>query len=90
MSLVPTGRRAKRVKNRLAKRGLTFIRFELGAPQLVTTRVILEARSVRTLPTVGRCFTYPHRWVRDTSPRALADAVLSDYVKRYGGLPRLP
>lgn len=82
---MPGRRAAKRVKNRLAKKGLTFLRFEQGDRALVTMRVILETRRA---PVLGRAFTYPHAWLLAASPRLIADSVLADYAKGYGHVPR--
>ena len=76
-------RRAKRIKNRLAKHGLTFERWEQGDPQLVTARAILVQRSNG----LGRAFVYPRVFVVHTSPRMIADAILSDFVRGYGSNP---
>lgn len=84
---MPRRRALKRIKNRLAKRGLTFIRFEQGDSQLVTMRIILEARRSRDLPSLGRAFTYPMHWLKSAPPRMIADSVISDYIKGYGHCP---
>ena len=75
-----TPRRRKRVKNRLAKHGLDFVRFEQDDPHLLRVRVIL----VKQPENLGRAFTYPRIFVKTSGPRVIADAILSDYAKGYG------
>lgn len=81
--MLPPRRSVKRIKNRLAKKGLTLLRFEQGDRQLVTIRVILETKRDR----LGRAFTYPCEWLRQASPRSIADSVLADYLRGYGHAP---
>ncbi len=80
-----TPRRAKRLKNRLAKQGLDFLHFEQGDAQLVTIRAILTQRKTG----FGRAFVYPRSFVKMSGPRVIADAILSDYVRGYGVSPRV-
>lgn len=76
-------RRAKRIKNRLAKHGLEFVCFEQGDRQLVTTRAILIKRPEN----LGRAFTYPRGFIKASPPRVIADAILCDYARGYGAKP---
>jgi len=85
--MLPHRRAAKRIKNRLAKRGLTFLRFEQGDRNLDTMRVILETRRSRDLPSLGRAFSLSTIWLKTAPPRVIADRVISDYVRGYGHCP---
>lgn len=80
---MPHRRAAKRIKNRLAKKGLAFLRFEQspGDRNLTLACVILQNRDG-----LGRAFTYPRDWVRKAPPRVIADGVISDYLEGYGSL----
>lgn len=80
-----TPRRAKRLKNRLAKHGLDFLHFEQGDPQLFTIRAILTQR----VTGFGRAFAYPRVFIKRSGPRVIADAILSDYQRGYGVSPRV-
>lgn len=74
----------KRLKNRLAKKGLTFIRIEQADRDLITLRLVLETKREG----LGRAFTYPRIWLMKAPGRVIADCVLADYVKGYGYAPR--
>lgn len=80
---MPSPRRIKRIKNRLAKKRLDFIRFEQDDSQLLKIRVIFEARGNKTLPHVGRCFAFPRQFVNEVGPRVVADAILCEYRRAY-------
>ena len=82
---VPTGRKHKRIANRLAKHGLRYLRMEQADRDLISMRVILETRRP---PVLGRAFAYPRVWLNNVSPRVIADAVLADFVRGYGYTPR--
>lgn len=82
---MPCRRTLKRVKNRLAKRGLTFLRVEHGDRDCITYRLILQTKDA---PHLGRAFAYPINWLRTAPGRAIADSILADYVKGYGYAPR--
>lgn len=83
--MYPPRRAAKRIKNRLAKQGLEFLRFEQASRDhnLDLIRVILQTKRDR----LGRAFTYNRAQFLKLSPRAIADGVISDYVKGYGAHP---
>ena len=78
-------RRAKRIANRLAKRGLAFKRWEQGDPQAVTMRAVLT----ETANGLGRVFTYPRIFVAEMGGRAIADAILDDFQRGYGRSPQV-
>jgi hypothetical protein len=73
---MPQGRRAKRVKNRLAKRGLILLRFEPGDCSTVTIRAITEHQGV------GRAMVFPAIFINRSGPRVVADAILYEHIRR--------
>lgn len=76
-------RRQKRMANRLAKKGLTFLRVEQNDPQLITMRIIMETKRQR----LGRAFVVSRDWLRRAPPRRVADGIIADYIKGYGQCP---
>ena len=74
-------RRAKHLKNRLAKKGIDFLRFEQNDPQLITMRVITETRCPQRF---GKSCVFPRDWLRGAGPRVLADSILAEYARRPG------
>lgn len=85
--MMPTGRKRKRVVNRLAKKGLQFEAFVQNDIGLITVRAIVTER-ISGDRVMGRAFVYPRCWVNRVSPRVIADAILSDYQRGYGHTPR--
>lgn len=81
---MPGRRAAKRVKNRLAKKGLTLLRFEQQGCDLITIRLIMQTKREG----LGRAFAYPRCWLASAPGRTIADSVIADYVKGYGYAPR--
>ncbi len=80
---MPKRRTLKRLKNRLAKKGLVFERVEQADRDLVTYRLIMQTKREG----IGRAFAYPIAWLKTAPGRVIADVVLSDYVRRYGMAP---
>jgi len=82
--MLPPRRALKRISNRLAKKGLTFLRIEQNDPQLITMRIVMETKREK----LGRCFVYPREWLlKKASPRVIADSVIADYISGYGHAP---
>ena len=77
-------RRSKRLKNRLAKKGITFLRLEQNDPQLVTMRVVTETRCPQRF---GRAFVFPREWLKCAGGRVIADSILAEFARGHGAHP---
>ena len=71
-------RRAKRVKNRLAKHGVAFLRWEQNDPQLVTMRAITETRCNQRF---AKACVFPREWLKRAGGRVIADSILAEYAR---------
>ena len=74
-------RATKRIRNRLAKKGFTFLRWEQADPHLVCMRAIVETRCKQRS---ARSFAFPTEWLKTCGARAVADSILFDFARLRG------
>lgn len=67
-------RKRRRIANRLAKKGVTFLRWEQNDPHLVTMRAIVETRCQQRF---AKACVFPRDWLGHVGGRVIADAILA-------------
>ena len=72
-------RAQKRIKNRLAKHGFEFLRWEQNDPQLITMRAIVETKCPQRF---AKAVVYPRNWLKHAGPRVIADSILCEFQRR--------
>jgi hypothetical protein len=76
------GRRQKRLRNRLGKRGVTFLRWEQGDRHVVS--ILVTIPQTHRPEGSGRTFTFPRTFLSKFGPRVIADAILAEYARNRG------
>ena len=71
-------RAQKRIKNRLAKHGVSFLRWEQNDPQLITMRAIVETRCQQRF---AKACVFPMAWLSKVGARMVADSILSEFQR---------